>query len=122
MPTAEEEVKFLVTCIRCATNGKPNFKSVADEIGIKTGAASMRYTRLLKKYGAAPAAGTGSYRPPNKQFSTVKNEYGDGEGEGEISIRHVPKKRKVKEEPGLAYFKEAEEVVVKYDPEDGLYE
>ncbi|PFH60027.1 hypothetical protein XA68_11548 [Ophiocordyceps unilateralis] len=49
-----EQVNFLVSCIRNATGGKPDFSAVAEELGIVSKAAAhKRYERLLKAYGVS---------------------------------------------------------------------
>ncbi|PNY28830.1 Uncharacterized protein TCAP_01249 [Tolypocladium capitatum] len=46
-----EQVKFLVSCIRNATSGKPDFSAVATELEIVSKAAAQkRYERLLKAH------------------------------------------------------------------------
>ncbi|KAJ6441950.1 ATPase-like, ATP-binding domain protein [Purpureocillium lavendulum] len=52
---AHEQVKFLVSCIKHANNGKPNFEAVAQELEIVSKAAAFfysqkRYERLLKAH------------------------------------------------------------------------
>ncbi|POR34129.1 Uncharacterized protein TPAR_05647 [Tolypocladium paradoxum] len=46
-----EQVRFLVSCIRNATSGKPDFAAVATELEIVSKAAAQkRYERLLKAH------------------------------------------------------------------------
>ncbi|OJK01162.1 hypothetical protein ASPACDRAFT_1854559 [Aspergillus aculeatus ATCC 16872] len=58
--TADDQVQFLLSCIRNATGGgKIDFANVADECDIVTkGAAAKRYERLLKANNIAPAGGS----------------------------------------------------------------
>ncbi|UNI20051.1 hypothetical protein JDV02_006179 [Purpureocillium takamizusanense] len=54
---ADEQVKFLVCCIKHANNGKPNFEAVAQEMSIVSKAAAQkRYERLLKAHAARTAS------------------------------------------------------------------
>ncbi|RAH67042.1 uncharacterized protein BO66DRAFT_473716 [Aspergillus aculeatinus CBS 121060] len=58
--TADDQVQFLLSCIRNATGGgKIDFANVAKECDIVTkGAAAKRYERLLKANNIAPAGGS----------------------------------------------------------------
>ncbi|OAQ88477.1 hypothetical protein VFPFJ_06942 [Purpureocillium lilacinum] len=54
---ADEQVRFLVCCIKHANNGKPNFDAVAQEMNIVSKAAAQkRYERLLKAHAARAAS------------------------------------------------------------------
>ncbi|KAF4126439.1 hypothetical protein GMORB2_0175 [Geosmithia morbida] len=49
-----EQVRFLVSCIRHTSNGRPEFAAVATELGIVSkGAAQKRYERMLKAHGVS---------------------------------------------------------------------
>ncbi|KAL8934516.1 MAG: hypothetical protein Q9216_005874 [Gyalolechia sp. 2 TL-2023] len=50
--SADEQLKFLLSCIRHSINGKINFTEVAKECNIiSKGAAAKRYERLMKAHG-----------------------------------------------------------------------
>lgn len=53
----EDQVKFLVTCIKYSSGGKVDFASVAADLEIVTkAAAAKRYERLLKAHGITPSS------------------------------------------------------------------
>ncbi|KAJ6262210.1 hypothetical protein Dda_3015 [Drechslerella dactyloides] len=52
--TSEDQFLFLISCIKNATNGKPDFNLVAKERGIvNRKAAQKRYARLMKAHGVS---------------------------------------------------------------------
>ncbi|ETN43871.1 uncharacterized protein HMPREF1541_11002 [Cyphellophora europaea CBS 101466] len=55
-PTWEEQLKFLLVCVRYSNHGKIDFGAVAKECGVVSrGAASKRYGRLLRNSGILAA-------------------------------------------------------------------
>lgn len=53
--SADEQLKFLLSCIRYSVNGKIDFGEVANECTIVSkGAAAKRYERLMKAHGIQP--------------------------------------------------------------------
>ncbi|PHH80885.1 hypothetical protein CDD83_3658 [Cordyceps sp. RAO-2017] len=72
-----EQVKFLVSCIRHASNGKPDFAAVAEQLGIVSKAAAQkRYERMLKAHGVNGSKAGANLKPaddaPTPQSSPVK--------------------------------------------------
>ena len=59
MATLSNEL-FLYVCVKHANGGKINFVEVAKECGIKSGAASMRWSRFVKKLDTSPLANSGA--------------------------------------------------------------
>ncbi|KAF3931769.1 hypothetical protein ABW19_dt0203203 [Dactylella cylindrospora] len=56
----DDQFIFLVTCIKHAKNGRPDFDRVAEERGIiSKAAAQKRYCRLMKHHGITLGSTTG---------------------------------------------------------------
>ncbi|KAF3911990.1 hypothetical protein AA313_de0207021 [Arthrobotrys entomopaga] len=56
--TTDDQFMFLISCIKHSKNGRPDFELVAKERGIVTkGAASKRFSRMMKHHGIAWTAG-----------------------------------------------------------------
>ncbi|KAL1959062.1 hypothetical protein VTO42DRAFT_3303 [Malbranchea cinnamomea] len=56
--SSDEQLNFLIKCVKHSNNGKVDFQAVADECGIVSkGAAAKRYERLLKSNGVNPNGG-----------------------------------------------------------------
>ncbi|KAK0386489.1 hypothetical protein NLU13_6324 [Sarocladium strictum] len=93
----EQQIRFLVTCIGHTANGRPNFQSVADELGIVSKAAAhKRYERLLKQYSitSKPAfANNGAEEKSSPKSSPPKRK-----ANGQTKARK-PAAKKVKSEP-----------------------
>ncbi|KAJ4254892.1 hypothetical protein NW762_009690 [Fusarium torreyae] len=112
-----DQVKFLVSCIGHTSNGRPDFQSVADELGIVSKAAAQkRYERMLKAHGisrpgaladsaaSAPvtpskrktkAEGAGSAKKRTPRGTAKKEESDD---EDDFKPKAAAKKGKVKKE------------------------
>ncbi|KAK6341006.1 hypothetical protein TWF696_009318 [Orbilia brochopaga] len=76
--TSEDQFLFLISCIKNAKNGKPDFELVAKERGIVSrAAAAKRYSRLMKAHGvsveASPNKGVKS-PPLTDDDDTVKQD------------------------------------------------
>ncbi|KAF3921490.1 hypothetical protein ABW21_db0208134 [Orbilia brochopaga] len=76
--TSEDQFLFLISCIKNAKNGKPDFELVAKERGIvNRAAASKRYHRLMRAHGvdvqATPKKGVKS-PPLTDEDDSVKPE------------------------------------------------
>ncbi|PGH33815.1 hypothetical protein GX50_03384 [[Emmonsia] crescens] len=57
--TSDEQLNFLLRCVKYSSNGKVDFDQVARECNIVTkGAAAKRYERLMKANGINPNGGT----------------------------------------------------------------
>ncbi|PGH06053.1 hypothetical protein GX51_02644 [Blastomyces parvus] len=77
--TSDEQLNFLLKCVKYSSNGKVDFDQVARECNIVSkGAAAKRYERLLKANGINPNGGstTGTDAPspqePNINSTTPK--------------------------------------------------
>ncbi|EEP79279.1 predicted protein [Uncinocarpus reesii 1704] len=56
--SADDQLNFLLSCVKNSNNGKVNFAAVAEECEIVTkGAAAKRYERLMKANGINPNGG-----------------------------------------------------------------
>ncbi|WEW56379.1 hypothetical protein PRK78_001822 [Emydomyces testavorans] len=71
--TTEEQLNFLLSCVRNSNNGKVNFEAVAQECEIiSKGAAAKRYERLMKANGINPNGG-GPANPADGGPTTTEN-------------------------------------------------
>ncbi|OJD27631.1 hypothetical protein ACJ73_00964 [Blastomyces percursus] len=71
---SDEQLTFLLKCVKYSSNGKVDFDQVARECNIVTkGAAAKRYERLMKANGinpnCAPAAGPDVHSPQEPSFN-----------------------------------------------------
>ncbi|EXJ61012.1 hypothetical protein A1O7_05165 [Cladophialophora yegresii CBS 114405] len=55
--TADDQLRFLLSCVKHSNNGRVDFVEVAKDCGVVSkGAAAKRYERLLKGNGVSPSA------------------------------------------------------------------
>ncbi|EXJ93709.1 hypothetical protein A1O1_02102 [Capronia coronata CBS 617.96] len=70
--TSDDQLKFLLSCVRHSNNGKVDFVEVAKECGVVSkGAAAKRYERLMKANGIHPSGGQVD-GPPQKASTPLK--------------------------------------------------
>ncbi|EHY54871.1 hypothetical protein HRR83_005870 [Exophiala dermatitidis] len=63
--TSDDQLKFLLSCVRHSNNGKVDFVEVANECGVVSkGAAAKRYERLMKANGIHPSGNQVDTTPP----------------------------------------------------------
>ncbi|KAK5050069.1 hypothetical protein LTR84_004189 [Exophiala bonariae] len=76
--TSDDQLKFLLSCVRYSNNGKVDFVEVAKECGIVSkGAAAKRYERLLRANGIHPNGGpteSPARKPTNTPVNKKSNE------------------------------------------------
>ncbi|BDD55859.1 hypothetical protein MPDQ_004871 [Monascus purpureus] len=95
--SSDEQVQFLLSCIRYSVNGKIDFAEVAKECNIVSkGAANKRYERLMKAHNIPPH-GTAS---GSNQSSPNKGETSTSTSASANDKKTTPSKRKVKNEKG----------------------
>ncbi|EXJ69668.1 uncharacterized protein A1O5_06739 [Cladophialophora psammophila CBS 110553] len=71
--TSDDQLKFLLSCVKHASHGRVDFVEVAKECGVVSkGAAAKRYERLMKAIGMSPSGGSGSSSPPKPTISKQK--------------------------------------------------
>ncbi|KIW92922.1 uncharacterized protein Z519_06771 [Cladophialophora bantiana CBS 173.52] len=71
--TSDDQLKFLLSCVRHASHGRVDFVEVAKECGVVSkGAAAKRYERLMKAIGISPSGGPSSSSPPKPTISKPK--------------------------------------------------
>ncbi|KAJ9604637.1 hypothetical protein H2200_010751 [Cladophialophora chaetospira] len=74
--TSDDQLRFLLSCVKHSTNGRVDFVEVAKECGVVSkGAAAKRYERLLKANGissSTPHAATAAMTSVAAQKSTKK--------------------------------------------------
>ncbi|OQU98639.1 hypothetical protein CLAIMM_04391 [Cladophialophora immunda] len=77
--TSDDQLRFLLSCVKHATNGRVDFVEVAKECGVVSkGAAAKRYERLMKANGVSSTSGSAissaSRPPPSKQKAKSSDE------------------------------------------------
>ncbi|KAL9009252.1 MAG: hypothetical protein Q9173_005707 [Seirophora scorigena] len=138
---ADQQVKFLLSCIRNSVNGKIDFAEVAKECEIVSkGAAAKRYERLLKaaniekKPPPSPAdtsaaatkskakkAGSGTAATANKKRKITETETSANEDEGQdYAATPAKKKQAVKKERRVK--SEVKEEATDVPQSDGAYD
>ncbi|KAL8932793.1 MAG: hypothetical protein Q9211_006123 [Gyalolechia sp. 1 TL-2023] len=89
--SADEQLKFLLSCIRYSVNGKIEFAQVANECSIVSkGAAAKRYERLMKAHGIHQQA---AVSPRDASVASTKVKKAAAEGKTTPAAKG-PKKRK----------------------------
>ncbi|EPS41062.1 hypothetical protein H072_5045 [Dactylellina haptotyla CBS 200.50] len=99
--SSDDQFMFLISCMKYANNGKPDFELVAQERGIVSkGAAAKRFSRMMKAHGISLATGNLSQTSPRKGVDSPpvsdeeKNDDQENENQEEQEISTSSKKRK----------------------------
>ncbi|EAS30784.3 uncharacterized protein CIMG_06263 [Coccidioides immitis RS] len=102
--SSEEQLNFLLSCVKHSNNGKVNFEAVATECEIVTkGAAAKRYERLLKANGINPngrgpaddeASTPTENTTPKKPRKTAASKAGTPKEKEPKSANATPRKRR----------------------------
>ncbi|ERF74007.1 hypothetical protein EPUS_03821 [Endocarpon pusillum Z07020] len=72
--SSEDQLNFLLSCVKHACNGKVDFVEVAQECGVVSkGAAAKRYERLLKGKGISPNGGPDPKPAPRRTSKVTKS-------------------------------------------------
>ncbi|KAM0553871.1 hypothetical protein ACHAPJ_007217 [Fusarium lateritium] len=91
-----DQVKFLVSCIGHTSNGRPDFQSVADELGIVSKAAAQkRYERMLKANGISRPGALVDSAPPAPTTPSKRKTKAEGAGSAK---KRTPRGKAKKEE------------------------
>ncbi|OAP57786.1 hypothetical protein AYL99_08524 [Fonsecaea erecta] len=76
--TPDDQLRFLLSCVKHATNGRVDFVEVAKECGVVSkGAAAKRYERLMKANGISPTTSSVTSSNPKPTQSKQKAKYSD---------------------------------------------
>ncbi|KIX99272.1 uncharacterized protein Z520_04848 [Fonsecaea multimorphosa CBS 102226] len=71
--TSDDQLRFLLSCVKHATNGRVDFVEVAKECGVVSkGAAAKRYERLMKANGISSPSGSALSSAPKTTQSKQK--------------------------------------------------
>ena len=95
MATLSNEL-FLYVCVKHANGGKINFVEVAKECSIKSGAASMRWSRFVKKLDTSSLANSGAILgESNEEKGTNGEDTPKKTPKKSTAKKTTPKKRKL---------------------------
>ncbi|KAL8716817.1 MAG: hypothetical protein Q9225_005879 [Loekoesia sp. 1 TL-2023] len=105
--SADEQLKFLLSCIRHTVNGKIDFAEVASECSIVSkGAAAKRYERLMKAHGIQQQA---AISPRDASVASAKLKKA-ANGGAAAAAAAATKKRKAFEAESTPNYEEDDEV------------
>ncbi|KAL9002835.1 MAG: hypothetical protein Q9188_004260 [Gyalolechia gomerana] len=94
--SADEQLKFLLSCIRYSVNGKIDFAEVASECSIVSkGAAAKRYERLMKAHGIHQQA---AVSPRDASVASTKVKKAAAEGKTTPATKAAKKRKAIEAE------------------------